>query len=285
LTLNSGRLLLVIPPVEDRPLSLELELPHGHVTVQQPGQYSVTTVNAESQFAVLEGEALISAGGHELVLMTDERVVLPAEGVLRGPLDSERNLIQNGDFSSDFSNWFLKPGDVEREGQPEVEVRIAAEAGEPVLKFSRLGMGHADAGIRQVVNQDVTDYQVVNVVVSMRILSQSLLVCGGQGSECPMIIRIEYTDVNGVDQVWQQGFYATGTVGQDGPDVCVPCGPPLNVHEFIPFNQLAFYESDNLLVTLGQLNILPRSINAIELIASGHTFDVEVVELAVMVRE
>jgi hypothetical protein len=146
-------------------------------------------------------------------------------------------------------------------------------------------MGHADAGIRQVVNQDVTDYQVVNVVVSMRILSQSLLVCGGQGSECPMIIRIEYTDVNGVDQVWQQGFYATGTVGQDGPDVCVPCGPPLNVHEFIPFNQLAFYESDNLLVTLGQLNILPRSINAIELIASGHTFDVEVVELAVMVRE
>jgi hypothetical protein len=36
---------------------------------------------------------------------------------------------------------------------------------------------------------------------------------------------------------------------------------------------------------LGQLNILPRHIKSISIVAAGHTFDVEVLEMALMARE
>ncbi|MFZ0544453.1 MAG: hypothetical protein WAM60_03390, partial [Candidatus Promineifilaceae bacterium] len=94
----------------------------------------------------------------------------------------------------------------------------------------------------------------------------------------------DYTDVNGTSQVWRQGFYAVGTVGPD-PGQCTTCQSPLTEHIQIPFNQPFFYESDNLMEQLGQLNILPRRINAITLISAGHSFDVEVLEVAVVARE
>jgi len=286
LNLSGGRLLVSVPPVEERPLNLFLIVPQGEITIHEPGQYSITTVNAESQFSVLQGQAAVVGNEGSLVLVTDERAVLPAEGALRGPLDTERNLVKNGDFGRNFDNWALLPGDVEREGQPSVEVKISTRANEPVLKFSRLGEGHADASVLQTIDQDITDYQSLQVLVWMQVLNQSLPVCGSQGSECPLIIRIDYTDVNGVDQVWQQGFYAVGVVVDDeNPGQCITCGPPILDHFHIPFNQLYFYESGNLLEQLGQLNILPRHINKISIVSSGHSFDVEVLELAVMARE
>jgi hypothetical protein len=154
------------------------------------------------------------------------------------------------------------------------------------LKFARVGVGHADAGLRQVVEQDITDYESLQVLLWFQVIDQSLEVCGQQGSECPLILRIDYVDVNGVTQVWQQGFYAIGTISSNAtPDICVSCAPPLNEHIRIPFNQLVFYESQNLLEQLGQQNILPRQIKNVTLVASGHTFDVELVELALMARE
>jgi hypothetical protein len=285
LDLSSGRLLVSVPPLGERPLDMHLTVPQGEITIQEPGQYSIMTVNEESQFSVLDGQAAVVGIEDSLVAVTDERVVLPAEGPLRGPLDTERNLIRNGDFSGNFDNWVLLPGNVERTDQSKVEIQVTSRANEPVLNFSRVGTGHADAGVRQVVDEDLTDYQSLQVLIWMQVIDQSLEVCGQQGSECPVMVRIEYTDVNGVDQVWQQGFYALGTIGQNTPDICVACAPPLNEHEEIPFNQLVFYESGNLMEQLGQLNILPRHIRSISLISSGHTFDVEVLELAVMARE
>ena len=100
-----------------------------------------------------------------------------------------------------------------------------------------------------------------------------------------MIIRIEYVDTNGVDQVYQQGFYADGIISPDTPDVCVACPPPLNVHQQVPFQQLVFYESDNLMDRLGQLRIQPRQVKSITIIASGHTFDTKILDIAIVAEE
>ena len=164
-------------------------------------------------------------------------------------------------------------------------MRIEDREGEPTLNFRRLGIGHADSGIRQIVDQDVTDYDTLRLALSMQVDEQSLGVCGQQGSECPLMVRIDYEDVNGVDQTWLQGFYAQGFVSQTTPDVCIACPPPLNEHYLIPYRQLGFYESDNLVEKLNQLGILPRRIKSITLIASGHTFDTNVADVALLARE
>ena len=166
-----------------------------------------------------------------------------------------------------------------------METAVDLEAGEPTLKFKRSGIGHVDTGLRQIINQDVADFQSLRLLASMRIMNQTLGVCGEKGSECPLMIRIEYEDINGVGQTWQQGFYALGSVGPDTPDVCVACAPPLNEHQNVPYEQLAFFESENLLERLEQLDILPRQIKSITLIVSGHEFESEVVEVALIAEE
>jgi hypothetical protein len=135
------------------------------------------------------------------------------------------------------------------------------------------------------MSQDVTDFQNLRLLVSMIIAEQSLGVCGQLGSECPLIIRLEYVDTNGVDQVWQQGFYANGIFSPDTPDVCATCPDPKNVHQQVSFRQLVFYESDNLMERLGQLGIQPRQLKSITIIASGHTFDTKIIDIAVMAEE
>jgi hypothetical protein len=195
--------------------------------------------------------------------------------------------MRNGDFGRDFEEWFLPVGDIEIADQPEVEIRVITQTSETKLKFSRVGRGHVDASVVQYVEQDlqdITDYQSLQLLIWMQVLDQSVPVCGTVGSECPLTIEIEYTDINGNDQIWLQGFYAVGAVGAD-PAECTTCESPRNNHIRIPFNQPYFYESDNLLEQLGQLNILPRHIKSISIVAAGHTFDVEVLEMALMARE
>lgn len=285
LSIDNGRIQLTIPQQEERPVIVEMITPQGRIDVREAGQYSVIANNVETQLAVLQGQAVAEQGEFSLSLETDQRVVMPSNGAPRGPLDTERNLISNGDFSNSFDEWVLLSPNVEIEGQPSVEVGVNNEVDEPGIRFRRIGVGHADAGLRQIVNEDVTDFESLQLLVSMEVSEQSLGVCGERGSECPLIVRIEYVDINGVDQTWQQGFFTTGEISPSTPDVCVACAPPLNEHQRVPFGQLVFYESENLIERLGQLDIVPRRVKSIMLIASGHSFDTKIVDVALLARE
>lgn len=284
-SIDNGRIQLTVPEQEERPVFVEMITPQGRIDVREAGQYSVIANNVETQLAVLQGQAVVEQGDQSLSLQTDQRVVMPSSGAPRGPLDTERNLVSNGDFSHSLDEWVLLAPNVEIEGQSSVEVGVNNEIDEPGVRFRRVGLGHADAGLRQIINEDVTDFKSLQLLVSMEVSEQSLGVCGERGSECPLIVRIEYVDINGVDQTWQQGFYTTGEISPSTPDVCVACAPPLNEHQRVPFGQLVFYESENLIERLGQLDIVPRRVKSIMLTASGHTFDTQIVDVALLARE
>jgi hypothetical protein len=283
--LSNGRLHLNIPEGNGRSFDFTLAVPHGRIEIGEQGQYSVSTSNDETQISVQQGLATVWENDSSLNLASDQRAVMSTNSPISGPLDTERNLIANGDFSSGFDQWVALAPNIEISDQPTVETEIVEISDEPAANFKRTGIGHADAGLRQIVNKDVTDFRNLRLVLSMLISEQSLGVCGQQGSECPIIVRLEYDDANGISQVWQQGFFANGTVGPTTPDVCVACPPPLNVHNQVPFQQLVFYESDNLIERLEQIGILPRQIKTITVIASGHTFDASILDVALLAQE
>ncbi|UCG24234.1 MAG: FecR domain-containing protein [Chloroflexota bacterium] len=285
LDLRAGRILLSVPDEPVRPVTLQVRTPQGLALIEEQGQYSINATNSESQVTVLQGSLVLEAGDKQLELVSAQRATMSAPDVLEGPLTAERNLIANGEFSQGLEMWLPLSPNTEIADQPSVEVAADSSDPEPVVIFKRLGIGHADAGLRQVVGQDVTDFESLKLLMSMHVAEQSLGVCGQQGSECPVIVRIEYVDVNGTNQIWQQGFYASGEVGPDTPDVCVACPPPLNEHQRVPFDQLAFYESENLLEKLGQLGILPAQIKSITVIASGHSFESRIYDLALIAVE
>ncbi len=282
---TSGRTRITILPTSDREIDVNVFVPQGQINIVEPGFYSVLVGNVETQFTVLEGSAMVAANSQDLELAQDQRVVLLSDGSLMGPADTERNLVKNGDFGQGLSDWVALAPNIELVDQPTVNTNVVERAGAWRIEFNRLGIGHADSGLRQIVNADVSDFDSLKLIISMRITSQSLGVCGQQGSECPVTVRLEYEDVNGVTQTWQQGFFSLGEVTAATPDVCVACPPPLNEHQRVPFNQLVFFESGNLLDILGPMGILPRQVKTVSLIASGHTFTVEVVEVALLAEE
>ncbi len=285
LELESGRVRLTMLDSQERPTAMKLATPQGEIIIREPGQYSVVVTNEATQVSVQEGALGVSAADSTLILSSSERAEIPTGEPPQGPLDPERSLIKNGDFSQGFDHWSEYTWKVELAEQPSGTTEIRDIDGEPTLHFDRIGVGHADARVLQSINENVIDYEALRLHLTLRVLEQSLGVCGIQGSECPLFIRIDYVDENGANQIWQHGFYASGIVDDNTtPGACVSCAVIQSNHEQIPQGQDYFFEVDLREELARQGAVPPRSIENISLIASGHSFATEIIEVALMVE-
>jgi len=111
-------------------------------------------------------------------------------------------------------------------------------------------------------------------------------ICGALGSECPLMIRIDYQDAAGSPLQWLQGFYywIDPSVATN-PALCETCPPPRQNHEQHPSGVEFFYDSPNLIELLTQNGNPPASVNSISVYASGHSYDVQVSEIELLVGE
>ena len=289
LSVASGRVRLVIPADSANEIpAVEVQTPHGTIFVAEPGSFSIMVDNDETQVTVQNGAVELVGTAGQLRVAAEQRGMLMVDGSVSGPLTAERNLLLNGAFTEGeggLDQWTPLAWRVERDDQPAGQIIVSDLSGQPSLRFERVGVGAAEVKVRQIVDADVTNFASLQVVVSLRIANQSLAVCGTVGSECPLAIEFDYEDQNGQPRTWRQGLYASGEIGPGTLDVCQFCPPPLNVHERVPAGQLAFFDSGNILETLGQNGIEVRQIRSLTLIASGHSFDVEVVEIALVAKE
>ena len=287
LKLDDGRIRITIPEFEERPSLVTIASPQSNITIQTPGQYTVIVNNDETQVTVQTGMLTITAvdGEAELALAEDQRAVVPTGSGPVGPLETERNLIANGDFSQELNRWTIFPWSVERADQPAGQVRVLDAGGESRLNISRQGVGHADVLVRQSVNEDVAEVESLRLLVTFRILNQSLEVCGVAGSECPLFVRVNYVDGGGFSNTWQHGFYALGEPAADRPDGCAICGMVQDAHERVPLGQEYFYDVDLGEEIARQGRFPPRFIESIILVSSGHSFEVEVVDIALLAAD
>jgi hypothetical protein len=192
----------------------------------------------------------------------------------------------NGDFSESLNRWIIFPWNVEQAGQSAGQVRVLDEGGEPRLNISRQGEGHADVQVRQAINQDVAEIESLRLQVTFRILNQSLEVCGIVGSECPLFLRINYVDGGGSSNTWQHGFYVLGVPTDSQPDFCKHCFMVQDTHEkLLVMGQEYFYDVELGEEIARQGNIPPRFIESIILVASGHSFEIEVVDIALLASD
>lgn len=290
LYLERGRILMTLNE-SIRPTIVYAQSEHGLIAIDQPGNYSIEVNQTTTQLSVRDGSALLQAGENELRLQREERGIIETGGIPQGPLGTERDLVRNGDFGAGLNSWItttwlVEPG---REGEPPGQTEVVNVDGETSLQFRREGVGNAKNEVRQLIAQDVIDFQELKLSISLRINQQSLEVCGGVGSECPLTVRVDYEDEFGRTVAWQQGFYAIGTPVADGnPPFCSGCGDPLRLNAHAKVNavgELVVYESENWMERLAQEGFRPIRIDTISLIAEGHSFDVEVVDVALIAKE
>ncbi|HSH02207.1 MAG TPA: hypothetical protein VLL52_06760 [Anaerolineae bacterium] len=288
LSLGSGRMRMRLfeREGEKRPLVIHVNTPEGKVTISETGQYSLEVDDETTQVAVQAGTAVLLAKETNLSLQADERGMIRRGQTPTGPLATERHLIKNGDFNDSLNNWALLSWEVELGDQPIGSARITEVTGEPAFFVRRDGVGHAEISLRQTIEQDVTDFSQLRLLVGLQINEQSISVCGIQGSECPLTVRLEYDDIDGSQKVWQQGFYAVGDIDPNTrPDVCIVCAVIQRAHVQVPLKQIYFFETD-LLAQLGQSGALPpRYLHSISLEIAGHTFETQVLDIDLIVQE
>ncbi len=285
--LENGRIRFTMLEDEERPTTILIISPQGEVTIDQPGQYAIVVTNEDTQITAQAGEAVIAAADEQILLAAGARASIPTGSAPVGPLGTERNLIANGNFSQGTDEWILNPWIVDRAAQPEGQLRSLAVGGEPRLNVARQGVGQTEVSIRQSINEDVSGLSSLRLLLDFRILNHTLGVCGEKGSECPLYVRINYVDEGGASNTWQQGFYAFGEIDAKlTPDSCITCAMVQSPHIRVPMQQAYFFEVADFREELARHGRLPpQFIESISLVFSGHSFEVEVGDIALLAEE
>ena len=102
------------------------------------------------------------------------------------------------------------------------------------------------------------------------------------------MLRIRYRDQTGNEQDWVQGFYYwvdPAVPIEEQPTLCILCPPPRQEHERQSEGVQFFYDSPNLMEILTRDGAPPVSIVEVAAYASGHTYNVQISEIELLVAE
>jgi len=258
------------------PITISLDTPHGEVVLERSGSYSIEVTDQATDVVVRDGAATVSANGQNIILAPNERTEIKPNIDL-SVQTGERNLVINGDFSTPLSpaDW---SGSQNRKDNTDVQGKseITVETGLSAIHFLRPGRDWGRVAISQKINRDVRDYLSLKLHLALKIADQNVLVCGTFGSECPVMVDLEYTDLVGNRQHWLQGFYYLPDNTNQLPVLCVTCAsvPKLNnikVQKDVWFS----YDSPDLIALFNK----PTIINSITVYAEGHVVDSFVSEI------
>ncbi len=164
---------------------------------------------------------------------------------------------------------------------------FSEELGRSTVRFVRGGgaQSHGETGCALTFGAggiNVTNYSSLILRAVFRIDNQSLSLCGQLGSECPLMLRVDYIPVNGQPaSIWYHGFYAKQDAAYNYPARCDTCSTE---HEGVNPGAWFIYQSDNLFSLLPP-NLHPTSILNIRFYASGHEYDVFVDDIALFAGE
>jgi hypothetical protein len=272
---NIGRVRVNVASHDARPIESALTTPQAHTTLQE-GSYAFEVSNDETQVTVRDGLAQISAQGATQDLSTQQRTVVKLNGPPSGVLSPERNLVVNGSFRLPLKGTWDTYDDLQNPVEQPGTVTIQTVGGQPSAVFERRGAYHAETGLRQIINKDVRDLSSLRLHFVVRVFDQDVPVCGQAGSECPMMVRLDYKDQDGTDRSFLQGFYTQPDSRGANPTYNTTSGSR-NEHRRIAPNVEYTYDSENLVETLK-----PSQITAITFYASGHSYRSSVAQVELL---
>ncbi len=272
---SQGRVRVIGGHFADRDLDITVETLHGVVRARN-ASFSVFVNNQGMEVTVRQGQALVAARGLAVWVREGERTTVPLAQPPQPPTSAERNLIRNGNFTEPLEvAWvvgFLQP-EVVAAGT----VAVVTVGGRRAVKFSRRAEEgvHTEVWIEQPLNADVRDVDSLVLRMDVRLLYQSLSGGGMMGSEYPLMVRIDYTDVYGKDQFWVHGFYFR--------DPEIRGWPTVNGEKIPPFVWWP-YESPNLVALWERQGTRPAVLHKIRIYASGHNYESMVAEVGLFAR-
>jgi len=265
------------------------------------GRYRLTVSEDEVRLLNLAGEVSAFFGddtalrnpiapGKELVIRIGNRSIRT--------LDRTKNIAKNGSFSLQSAsigqmyapgeplNWNCSglPGQVPPGSHSLVE--YDGRVGVGLRRYSNATTHGEISCIQSFAGEglDARAFESLSVLATFSLDYQSLSLCGTKGSECPLMVNINYSNNDSPPDNkgnWFRGFYHEGHAASSYKQRCSRC---LQDHVYTNASVWYTFYSGNL------LNLIPEDdhpvfINSIRFYASGHQFDAVVSEIMLLAVE
>ncbi len=256
---QEGQVRLFTRSAFDRPVEVQIETPQGEAQLEE-GNYAFFVNEESSEIVVKQGVAWIFRPGQEPVgIEPGLRSWIQADGTILPAVAAVHNLLQDSAFTRPLGEaWesytppYVTPGTVD----------FFEKDGRHAARFLYRGPDqmHTEIGIRQVVDEDVHNYDSLVVKLDVNLDWQTLPGAGEQSSEFPLRVEITFTDIFGEERRWGHGFYNMDPL----PEY------PLFGGEQVPLFNWHSFESENLMEVLDTTP--PAHIDSIRLYASGWNY-------------
>lgn len=293
-----GRIEIMIPDAMTSSMDMTVKTNDGTVVrLLQSGRYAITANSAQVRVEVYDGAAELQDGDYSYMLHDGERVMYSPQSQEQTLLSPYVRLLGTSTFDetnvfasnaqSSSSAWYCY--NLQNDQVPGTFGLTLAD-GRPALRLSRFGsVNHGETNCISSVGAsvlDVTNYAYLSIEVTFRIDNQSLSACGDAGSECPLMIQLDYqpVDTDGGSPPaalkWNHGFYLWNAI----PTLPLTCSTCTSEHEIVNSGVWYRYRSDNLLAFLSAER-RPARIIALRVYAQGHEYDTYVSEAALYASE
>ncbi len=272
------------------------------VWLTAPGSYSITAIGSQVAVTNNGGEAVLIRPGRQDSdrVPSGERVAyqvdtdaldtsLALTSLIGARTFTEANVADYND-TNPRSAYTWRCNSVENDA-PEGFYRLVNEDGRPSISFFRDNgaVSHAESSCTLAFGTaglNVSRLNYLSVRATFKIAGHSLSTCGSQGSECPLMLRMDYYPLvpalneHGDPQLvsWIHGFFSTFKPELTYPLNCDSCGTQ---HEIVNEDTWYIYESGNLL-TQFPMPARPQSITVLRFYASGHEYEVYVSEISLL---
>ena len=282
LQLKEGRVRIEVQTSGDgRPVQIEVNTDHALVQLSE-GSYALEVTNQQTIATVRKGSATIRAGGQGLALSEEQRAGVLQSGQLDGPLPAERNMVANGDFGQGIDTSWVE---FSNSADGLARANSANDEGQSVVQFQHDQPQPSEVGLIQTLNRNVKDLESLVLHVKVLIDSHSLSVCGSLGSECPVMVSVDYRDAVGNGRQWVHGFYASEDPAVAQPYYCTTCPDPKSGdHNRVPDKAWFLYDSPNLM-EIQPPDLRPVVVQSVRIYASGHSYDSMVTDVELLAQE
>ena len=181
--------------------------------------------NGLTQVVVELGRATFRSLGREIELGPKQMAWVSSTEEPQGPLVAEKDLVKNSNFTEGPTSSVeeLEEGGlgvagwqpIRDEGAlpvPAGSVTITDELG---LRAARIIYQGGETqfprvGIVQVINEPTEFYNTIELTATVKLVEQEQAVRGPGGDLYPLIVKIVYTDSEGVQHEWRRSFYIVG---------------------------------------------------------------------------
>lgn len=306
LTNLSGELEIYVPPRLDRQFWLTLQTQQGSfVYLTDSGSYTVSASDTQTQVENHSGIALLITPD-----LQPRDVPVGQRGILSVLEDGAQEFSMSAaaaDLLQRTSVQTMSLGEIResdllmadlmqpwlcsstQEGDPPGVYEVGFPDNRPSVRLIRAGgastHGETFCALTPGPGQtgrDVSQYNHLRLKAAFRIEGHSLSGCGTEGSECPVMLQMDYVYLddlgNPQPDIFYHGFYADFDPLLDWPRRCSSC---LLDHEQIYPNKWYMFDSGNLFSLLPP-NRRPISILRVKFYASGHEYDVYVSDVALL---